>query len=68
VKEHRPGTWVAYLIALLVIGSVAWWVISAILGMLFKLVLIGLVVAGAIYLVGRSGRGSIDRGRRRLGR
>jgi hypothetical protein len=68
MKQHRPRTLMLYLVCLLAAGAVAWWVISALLSILFKLVLGAVVVAGAIYLVGRATRGLDDDGRPRLDR
>jgi hypothetical protein len=66
VKSHSSGTWVIYIAGLVVLGLVAWWVITTLLGILFKLFLIALVVGGAFYLVGRSRRRVGGGGRRSI--
>ncbi|HEY2041463.1 MAG TPA: hypothetical protein VGH11_02215 [Jatrophihabitans sp.] len=67
MKSHSSRTWVFYVVSLFVAGVLAWWVVTALLGLLFKLVVIALVVGGAVYLFGRSNR-QVGGGPRRLGR
>jgi hypothetical protein len=51
-----------------VLGIVAWWVVSALLSMLFKLFVVALVVGGVVYLYRRSTRRIRNPGPRQLRR
>ena len=68
MKSHRSRTWLLYVVGVIVLGLAALWVINVLLGLLFKIVLVALVVAGAMYLFGRSSRRLDQSGPRRLGR
>jgi Flp pilus assembly protein TadB len=68
MKNHSSRTWVVYALCLLVLGIVAWWVVSALLSMLFKLFVVALVVGGVVYLYRRSTRRIRNPGPRQLRR
>jgi hypothetical protein len=60
---HPLLTIVLGVVGLVVVGAVALWVVKAVLGLLFYLVIGALVVGGAAYLYGKT-KGSITgRGR-----
>jgi uncharacterized membrane protein YfcA len=64
MKSHRPRTWLLYVVGIVVVVMTGMWVISTLLGLLFKLFIAALVVVGAVYLVGRSSRRRLDSGGR----
>jgi hypothetical protein len=68
MKSHRSRTWLFYVVGVIVLAMVALWVINMLLGLLFKIVVVALVVAGAVYVFGRSPRRLDQSGPRRLGR
>jgi Flp pilus assembly protein TadB len=68
MKSHRPRTWLLYVVGLVVVVMTGLWVINVLLGLLFKVFLAAIVVAAAVYLVGRSTRRLDDKGPRSLGR
>lgn len=54
-------------VGLVVVGFVAWWVIKALFGLIFYILVGALVVGGGVYLYGRAKRSIKGHGRRSLG-
>lgn len=53
---------------LIVVGVIAWWIIKALLFLIFYLAIGAVVVGGAIYVYGRAKRSLRGRTRRSVGR
>jgi hypothetical protein len=51
-----------------VVGLVAWWVIQALLGIVFYVIVGALIVGGAIYVTGRAKRAIRGGGRNQIRR
>jgi uncharacterized membrane protein len=62
MKSHRPRTWLLYLVGIFAVVMTGLWVISTLLGLLFKLFIGAIIVIGAVYLIGRPSRRRLDSG------
>ena len=67
MNSHASRNFVLAVLGLLVVGALAWWLVSHLITLLAYILVIALVVGGAAFLVSKARR-SIGGGRRRIGR
>ena len=66
-NSHGLRNFLLALVGLVVVGAVAWWLLSHLIMIIIYVAVGTLVVGGGIYLVGKARR-SITGGRRGIGR
>jgi hypothetical protein len=66
-NSHGLRNFLLALVGLVVVGTVAWWLLSHLITLIIYIAVGALIVGGGIYLVGKARR-SISGGRRGIGR
>jgi hypothetical protein len=67
-NSHGLRNFLLVLVGLIVVGGVAWWLISHLITVILYIAVGALVVGGGIYLVGKARRSLTGGGRRSIGR
>jgi uncharacterized membrane protein SirB2 len=67
-NSHAMRNFVLAVVGLIVVGALAVWLVSHLLGLLFYIVVGALVVGGGMYLYGKAKRSITSGGRRRINR
>jgi hypothetical protein len=66
-NSHGFRNFVLVVVGLFLVGVIGWWVLKALIGVFFYILLGALLVGGGIYLYGRAKK-AITGGRRQIGR
>ncbi|HWB35576.1 MAG TPA: hypothetical protein VHA75_06075 [Rugosimonospora sp.] len=66
-ESHGLRNFLLLVVGLFVVGVIGWWLLKAIIGVLFYILVGAVVVGGAIFLYGRAKR-ALGGGRRQIGR
>jgi uncharacterized membrane protein SirB2 len=67
-NSHAFRNFVLTVVGLIVVGALAWWLISHLISLILYVAVGALIVGGVVYVVGRARRSIGADGRRRIGR
>ncbi len=67
-NSHAMRNFLLTIVGLIVVGALAWWLISHLITLIIYVAVGVLIVGGAFYVVGRARRSISGGGRRRIGR
>ncbi|MEN3305625.1 MAG: hypothetical protein V7603_1827 [Micromonosporaceae bacterium] len=67
-NSHGLRNFLLALVGLIVVGALAWWLISHLITIIIYVAVGALVVGGGVYLYGKAKRSITSGGRRRIGR
>jgi hypothetical protein len=67
-NSHGFRNFLLVVVGLFVAGVIGWWLLKALIGVFFYILVGAVLVGGAVYLYGRAKKAVTGGGRRRIGR